>query len=71
MSSIVVHHRMCVCEVILTCVCSHVSLQVKGVVEAFPAVPARVSFDETVTLQVTGEHALQRKHLMTHRTQKV
>lgn len=57
--------------VILTCVCSHVSLQVKGVVEAFTAVPARVSFNQTVTLQVTGQHALQRKHFMTHRTQKL
>lgn len=55
----------------ITCVCSHVPLQVKGVIETFAAVPAGVPLDEAVALQVTGQHALQWENLMAHGAQEI
>lgn len=51
--------------------CAHVPLQVKGVVEAFAAVPARVPLDKAVALQVSRQHALKWENLMAHRTLEV
>lgn len=63
---------VCVCVFTpLTCVCAHVPLEVKGVVEAFATVAAGVSLHHAVALEVARQHALQGKHLVTHRTQEV
>lgn len=48
----------------LTCVCSHVPLQVEGVVKSFPTELTRVSLHQAVALEVAGQHALQREDLV-------
>ena len=42
-----------------TCVCSGVSLQVEGVIEAFPTEGAEIPLDVTVTLHVPVKKSLQ------------
>lgn len=51
--------------------CAHVPLQVKGVVEAFAAVPARMPLDKAVALEVSRQHPLEWENFMAHRTLKV
>lgn len=51
--------------------CAHVPLQVKRVVEAFAAVPARVSLDKAVALQVSSQHALEWEDFMANGTLEV
>lgn len=51
--------------------CPHVPLQVKGVVKAFAAVPARVSLDKAVALKMSRQHALEWENFMAHRTLEV
>lgn len=48
-----------------TSVCAHVPLEVKGIVEALATIPAGMSLYQAVTFQVTRQHALQGKHLVT------
>lgn len=51
---------------ILTCVCPHVPLQVKGVIESFATESAWMSLHQTVTLEVSGQHALQGEYFVAH-----
>lgn len=55
----------------LTCVCSHVPLQVESVVESFATKATWMSLYQAVALQVAGQHALQGKDLVAHRAPKV
>lgn len=47
----------------LTCVCTHVPLQVEGVIEALAAEGAQVPLHLVVALEVAVEHALQAEAL--------
>ncbi len=58
------------CVFILTCVCPHVPLQIEGVVESFATEPTGMPLHQTVALQVTSQHALQREHLVAHGAHK-
>ena len=49
-----------------TCVCSGVSLQVEGVIEAFPTEGAEVPLDVAVTLHVPVEQPLEGEGLGAH-----
>lgn len=48
----------------LTCVCSHVPLQVKGIVKSFTTELTWMSLHQAVTLEVAGQHALQGEELV-------
>ena len=60
------------CDVIyeepLTCMCSSVSLQIKGIIESFSAESAQVSLCIAVTLHVAIKESLQGEHLGTEST---
>lgn len=58
-------------SVLLTCVCSHMPLQVEGVVESFSTVPTWMSLHQAVALQVSSQHALQGEYLVAHGANKV
>lgn len=57
-------------ERVATCVCADVSLEVKGVVEAFAAEGAQVSLGVTVALNVSVQHALVLERLLANLKRK-
>lgn len=55
----------------LTCVCSHMPLQVEGIVKSFAAELTWMSLHQAVALEVAGQHALEGEYLVTDWTYEV
>lgn len=54
---------VCMCPS-LTCMCSHMPLEVKGIIESFTAESTRVSLHHAVALEVASQHALQGEYFV-------